>query len=132
MPASLILSLPKTQAGCLMASSPKLLVPGTGSAEDNLPTDREGGFRMIQARYVYCALISIIITQLHLRSSGRRTQRWGPRAINSRIARTASIDQGHWGSWRDCEPSLAAGHPSVTPNDSPDPHRSETCVVWVK
>ena len=35
---------------------PNFLVPGTGSVEDNLPTDREGGFRMIQARYVYCAL----------------------------------------------------------------------------
>ena len=41
--------------------SPAFLAPGTGFMEDNFSTDqRQGvwvdGFRMIQARYIYCAL----------------------------------------------------------------------------
>ena len=48
--------------------SPTFLAPGTDFREDDFSTDPEGwgdGFRMIQARYIYCALY--FYYQLHLR-----------------------------------------------------------------
>ena len=54
---------------------PSFLGPGTGFVEDNFfhrPRRWNGGFRMIQARYIHCALY-----QLHLWSSDIRFWRWG-------------------------------------------------------
>ena len=65
-----------------MAVLPKILAPGTGFFEDNFSRDGGGyGFRMIQVHciilYLLCTLFLSLSHQLHLRSSGIRSQRLG-------------------------------------------------------
>ena len=54
--------------------------------EDDFSTDKEGGegdgFGMIQAHCVYCTLTSFIRHQLHLKSSGIRSQSLGIPGLN--------------------------------------------------
>lgn len=57
---------------------PTLLAPEAGFVEDSLSMEWWGdGFRMIQAHYIYCALISIIISAPPQTASGIRSQKLG-------------------------------------------------------
>lgn len=91
--------LPKTQVGCLIAQAvPNFLVPGTVPWKTIFPQTGRW-FQNDSSTFVYCTSFLSSSHQLHLRSSGVRPQRWGtPALINSRIERTASIDQGHLGA----------------------------------
>ena len=56
--------------------SPAFLAPGNSFVEDNFSTDRGwgNGFRMIQI-HLLCTLFLLLLHQLHIRSSGVRSQR---------------------------------------------------------
>ena len=96
----------KTQQGAetivegsfLEQQSSIFLAPGTGFKEEHFPKDgaREGrghGFKMIQVHQKFlCTLFLLSLCQLHLRSSGIRSQRLGSPALgmSRKAAHTSS------------------------------------------
>ena len=63
----------------LVQGTPIFLVPGTSFVEDNFSLDQGGGGRRCQkesnALHLLCTLCLLLLQQLHLRSSGIRSQR---------------------------------------------------------
>ena len=67
---------------------PNLLAPGTSFVEDNFSTDRARGEGWFQGDsstwHLLCILFLLLLNQLHLRSSGIRSQRLGTPALENR------------------------------------------------
>ena len=62
--------------------SPTFLASGTGFMEDSFSTDQGWGWFWddSSALHLSCTLFLLLLHQLHLRSSGTGSQRWGPLA----------------------------------------------------
>ena len=77
-----------THTHTLHQQSPTFLAPGAGFREDSSSSMGQGRWRhclrVIQAYYMYCALLLLLLThQLHLRSSGIRSWRLETPALQS-------------------------------------------------